>query len=198
MEYFIYLIQCNEFYKIGISRDVQFRLRELQVANPYKLILADCFLFRFKGTILVEQRLHKQFRARRVSGEWFKLSEKEGEQFAFLCEKWGGVRANDVIDYVSTPKTKPAPTPLPKRGSLSKKKKVHKRLPISDIRALCAEDSPVVIGTSSKFDFAQMIRDGWRIEIRDGGRTWMWRRGSGKYRPSVYGGTIDTLPEEFR
>ncbi len=36
----------------------------------------------------------------------------------------------------------------------------------------------------------------WRREVKERGKYWQWRKGSGDYRPSRYGGTFDRLDEE--
>jgi hypothetical protein len=36
----------------------------------------------------------------------------------------------------------------------------------------------------------------WRREVKDRGKYWQWRKGSGDYRPSRYGGVFELLDEE--
>lgn len=36
----------------------------------------------------------------------------------------------------------------------------------------------------------------WRREVKERGKYWQWRKGSGEYRPSRYGGTFGQLDEE--
>lgn len=55
--------------KIGVSNDIDGRLRSLQTANPEKLtLLATCH-----GGEALEKRLHERYEDRRLEREWFKL-----------------------------------------------------------------------------------------------------------------------------
>ncbi len=65
----VYFIQAGDSgpIKIGISEDIQFRLRELQVASPESLRL----LASVEGDRETEKGLHARFSAYWRSGEWF-------------------------------------------------------------------------------------------------------------------------------
>lgn len=67
----IYFITDGKFVKIGISNDVNQRLKALQTANPRQLEL----LYSIKGDSLLEESLHGIFTNSRVKGEWFELDE---------------------------------------------------------------------------------------------------------------------------
>lgn len=67
----IYFIKAGRSVKIGYTTgDPERRLRELQTANPRKLVL----LAAIPGSREDEVRLHKKFDSDRVTGEWFTLS----------------------------------------------------------------------------------------------------------------------------
>jgi len=70
----LYVIKCNEFYKIGMTSDlVEYRMKYMQIGNPYQLeIIAS-----YKGNNIPskEKYLHKMFFKKREHGEWFKLNE---------------------------------------------------------------------------------------------------------------------------
>lgn len=69
----IYIIQCNEYVKIGVSNGVtDRRIRELQSGNPYKIILLNTFV-PIIDAYKYEQQLHKRYKEYRVRGEWFEL-----------------------------------------------------------------------------------------------------------------------------
>ena len=87
----LYLIKCNEFYKIGIANDLDDRLTNLQVGNPYKLVVADCF--EFPNAFVVEQVLHREFAGVRKLGEWFLLTGDDVRKFREECLSLGGVRS---------------------------------------------------------------------------------------------------------
>jgi hypothetical protein len=63
----VYFVQahCGSI-KIGRARDVQFRLKELQCANPHKLTLLAVAVD--GGN---EVQYHRKFAAHRLLGEWF-------------------------------------------------------------------------------------------------------------------------------
>lgn len=56
--------------KIGFAKDVQSRIRDLQVAHHTELKL----LHTVEGTSRTEAEFHERFREYRVNGEWFKLA----------------------------------------------------------------------------------------------------------------------------
>jgi len=72
----IYLITANEYagiYKIGLTSDVDRRLRDMQTACPFVL-----YAFRAYTVInpaAVEAMLHAFFHKKRLKGEWFRLNE---------------------------------------------------------------------------------------------------------------------------
>ena len=72
---YVYVIKCQDYYKIGKANNVDSRLRDLQVSNPYDLELIKTFEvddgFRF------EKFLHKTFKNKHSRGEWFKLSRED-------------------------------------------------------------------------------------------------------------------------
>ncbi len=72
---FVYLLQCGENYKIGVTRNLNQRLKQLRNSIPIELNLIlyieTPFAFKF------EKRLHEIFKDKRLTGEWFKLNQKE-------------------------------------------------------------------------------------------------------------------------
>lgn len=69
----LYIIECMGFYKIGVTSNLQNRLRAFQVGNPFEFkvrLLKNC-----EDCRCVERELHKTFESVRVRGEWFKLNE---------------------------------------------------------------------------------------------------------------------------
>lgn len=73
---FVYLMHdtSNDFYKIGISKDPQYRERTLQSEKPtIEKICAKEFPTRQIAEAL-ESALHKSFATKRIRGEWFSLT----------------------------------------------------------------------------------------------------------------------------
>lgn len=69
----VYFVRCecqNGFIKIGLARDLATRLSSIQTTSPYPLTV----LATMPGGRLDEQRLHEQFAADWVRGEWFNAS----------------------------------------------------------------------------------------------------------------------------
>ena len=78
---YVYLIQSATGHcKIGSSRSVQNRLRQLQCANPEPLTLLHHFPS--ANAQQSELALHSRFADRRVRNEWFALTEAE---IASIC-----------------------------------------------------------------------------------------------------------------
>lgn len=71
---FVYVIQMSNtpYYKIGIAKDVNKRIKTLQAANPLKLSIVLCYYV--SDAYSVESNLHSQFYRHRINGEWFTLN----------------------------------------------------------------------------------------------------------------------------
>jgi hypothetical protein len=68
---YVYFVQAGPVgIKIGFtaSKDVLFRIDQLQVGNPYKLRLLGVI----RGSRRDERKLHELFEPWRMQGEWFK------------------------------------------------------------------------------------------------------------------------------
>lgn len=95
----LYLIRCNEYYKIGIATELQNRLTSLQTGNPYRLIVEACF--QFPNAAIVEKVLHQKFARVRKLGEWFELGSREVYEFVSVCEILDGVRSEFTNELVN-------------------------------------------------------------------------------------------------
>ncbi|MGL6342712.1 MAG: GIY-YIG nuclease family protein [Waterburya sp.] len=70
---FIYLLETEEFYKIGFSSvSGESRIKALQTGNPLKI----SFVSEFAAQANVEKEIHQKFRAFRVKGEWFRKNTR--------------------------------------------------------------------------------------------------------------------------
>lgn len=81
----IYFIQMANFVKIGVSNNVNSRLKTLQTANPIKLKL----LGTIPGNHKTEKTLHEEFKSQKISlggSEWFCFDGKL---------KWAIISLND-------------------------------------------------------------------------------------------------------
>ena len=75
---FIYILKSGEHYKVGITKDVKKRMRELQTGDPVRHMFV-CSSFS-KDASNLENRLHKAFAEYRGEGEWFTLSPEQLER----------------------------------------------------------------------------------------------------------------------
>jgi hypothetical protein len=69
---FIYLIQGDRWYKIGLTRNVSRRLKELGTRLPFKTHLLHVIEV-CGGDLEAEQELHNRYAEYRANGEWFEL-----------------------------------------------------------------------------------------------------------------------------
>jgi hypothetical protein len=85
----IYLISSEtngqKLYKIGITkREIEVRMKELKTGNAADLSIVDSF--QSKWATKIEANLHRLFRPKKISGEWFELNEEDLVEFKGRCE----------------------------------------------------------------------------------------------------------------
>lgn len=79
----LYVIRCGDYVKIGVTNDVDKRLKQLQTGNPSQLVL-EYVEARYKPE-KAEKWLHQVFQHKRINGEWFKeLSGEDIRKKLFL------------------------------------------------------------------------------------------------------------------
>lgn len=72
---YIYLFECGGKYKIGLSRDVERRIKELDY-RPFTInLIAKSRLL--TDPFNVERELHERYTKNKLTGEWFTLSENQ-------------------------------------------------------------------------------------------------------------------------
>jgi len=75
---FVYIMTMPRgLKKIGVSAHPEFRLRQLQIANPNFIELALTRRVPRSTARWIERRAHKLLASKRVRGEWFKASLAE-------------------------------------------------------------------------------------------------------------------------
>ena len=84
----IYLISSEtngqKLYKIGITkRAIEVRMKELKTGNAAELAIVDSF--QSKWATKIEANLHRQFKPKKISGEWFQLAEQDLKDFKEKC-----------------------------------------------------------------------------------------------------------------
>ncbi len=84
----VYIIKCQNFYKIGITNDIKERLVALQTGNPFEISLVKTYDLpkSFETTVhelLTDAKYHER-------GEWFRFTDGGMEAIIELfdhCEK---------------------------------------------------------------------------------------------------------------
>ena len=71
---YIYVLRHEnmDLFKIGRSTNVKHRMTELQIGNPFELVLMGTF--KFARYVATERRLHKKLEDFNFRGEWFRCS----------------------------------------------------------------------------------------------------------------------------
>lgn len=71
----VYIIRMGDtnYFKVGISRDVNERLASLQTATPFALTLVD--YAEQENSLEVERDIHRALREYQVRNEWFQCDE---------------------------------------------------------------------------------------------------------------------------
>jgi hypothetical protein len=91
----IYLIRANEInlYKIGISKNANNRIKQLQTGCPYQLEIVQIFEPK-KFPYKVEKIMHRSMSIykqnedlTKLKGEWFDLKNNEIQNFVSNCKK---------------------------------------------------------------------------------------------------------------
>ena len=74
MSSYIYIIGSEKPpYKIGISKDPEKRLRNIQTGHPHRLRILELRETDSKKTKLLESVIHKHLSNYRMTGEWFDI-----------------------------------------------------------------------------------------------------------------------------
>jgi len=72
---FVYLLKGDNYHKIGLSRNVSKRLKQIQSALPFATRLICSIPTEDMHTL--EAELHERFADKRANGEWFELDEAD-------------------------------------------------------------------------------------------------------------------------
>lgn len=90
---FIYVMKNarNGYVKIGFSRNPVYREQTLQSEEPEINLLGSCF-----GSLAEEQQLHEIYKANRLRGEWFSLTDDQVTDLLTVFE----FRTHDVARIV--------------------------------------------------------------------------------------------------
>jgi hypothetical protein len=103
---YVYFAACDGFVKIGIAKNVEKRLRELQIGCPHKLDLIGLV----EGGREIEAAYHKRFRKLRASGEWFRLAPPLTDEITRLVRIDLGLPAEGDLARHLRERMRPNPT----------------------------------------------------------------------------------------
>jgi hypothetical protein len=83
---YLYVIQDDLRYKVGVSKNPRRRLKQLQTGAAGKLVLVKSYPVPAKIARKLEQQIHKMFWQRRLrfNSEWFNLTNDHLE----VLETW--------------------------------------------------------------------------------------------------------------
>lgn len=83
---YVYLYKSyeNGYYKIGVSKYPELRIRQLQTGNPEKIELINKYKSNFPYKL--ETMFHNKYKINKINGEWFNLGLEEELSFIQLCE----------------------------------------------------------------------------------------------------------------
>ncbi len=86
----IYIFGSNSqgWYKIGMSKDVDSRLKDIQIVIPFPIVKIAAYPCRRAHLAKLEKYLHQKFSDKKISGEWFTLSNEDLGEIGKLVEEW--------------------------------------------------------------------------------------------------------------
>ena len=88
----VYLLKIGSegIYKIGVTKKVEKRIKELQTGNPLKIELIN--FYESEHSYKIEKFLHKKYSHTKLTegfeyleGEWFKLDNNDVKNFRDIC-----------------------------------------------------------------------------------------------------------------
>lgn len=88
---YVYLIEDldNNRYKIGVTKDLEKRLRNLQTGNSNRIIIKESYKTEYPFKL--ESMLHNKFKQFRYNNEWYELESSDVEKFITYCEDYNRI-----------------------------------------------------------------------------------------------------------
>lgn len=71
---YVYILQCKDFIKVGVSKNPKKRLAQIQTCNPNHVDLAYAHMCPEACSKDIEKMVHEKLSKHRVNGEWFSCS----------------------------------------------------------------------------------------------------------------------------
>ena len=82
---YVYLLECGGKYKIGFSKDVERRIKQLDT-RPFKINLIAKSKF-ISDAYDREQEIHEWFENSKIDGEWYEFSDHEAQYAKEIIEE---------------------------------------------------------------------------------------------------------------
>lgn len=85
---YVYIVVCGEYFKLGITDNVNSRLNGLQCGNPYEVSLWICK--KISNASIYEEELHKSLTSLGYhhKREWYKLDSSILERIKNVIENY--------------------------------------------------------------------------------------------------------------
>ena len=87
-EGYVYLFECGGKYKIGYSKNVERRIKNLDY-RPFDINLVAKSEF-IENAYDIEQQLHLEYQNNKITGEWYELSTHQVEELEGYLENLRG------------------------------------------------------------------------------------------------------------
>ncbi len=71
----VYFIQTGDVIEVGITSDIDRRIRDIQVGNPHKIQLLHSISTTDKTAKRIEVQIHQLFRKTNLNGGWFQANQ---------------------------------------------------------------------------------------------------------------------------
>ena len=94
---YVYIIQMGDtnYYKIGITTDIKYRLKALQTGNPLPLTTKALFTTTKKWVRQFEQIFHTELSYCKCTGEWFNFNHNEIQILTNLAKIYDNMVLSD-------------------------------------------------------------------------------------------------------
>jgi predicted GIY-YIG superfamily endonuclease len=85
---YVYLLKCNEYYKIGVANCIELRVKTFQTGNPYKITFLK--KWSVKDPYNAEGIIHVVMKHKLHKNEWFVLDENDIKKINEVIYYLGG------------------------------------------------------------------------------------------------------------
>lgn len=100
----VYLLKCQDLYKIGRAEDLRSRVGTLQTGCPYQISIEMFIPCSTQDAPAIERELHKTYTNQKHRGEWYRLSRSDVMKLKEAelndCIRQG---LNVFLDYINSP-----------------------------------------------------------------------------------------------